>query len=203
MPLRVVSHPMEPSLNPGNRPRRRSVAGLAMAAASALLAVGCSGETSTSSSSTSTGPSTTAATTSTNPAGTAVELTVHGACGAQFWAATAEGDVALRITLDEVDRSTSEATTLDVAVPDPAVTIEVLRGRDLTRNFCTDALDSTSNPTSTEPATAGSGQIVVAAAEPNCGTLNGSVSLTNLATADGTTFSALSFEASGPVCYGG
>ncbi len=80
-------------------------------------------------------------TATTQPPG--IEFVQSGGCGdAFFWAADADATVALLVSVDAVDRSTSEPTVIDFSVPDPQVTVEVQRGSFLTEAFCNDVLQN-------------------------------------------------------------
>lgn len=73
----------------------------------------------------------------------AVVLEQSGGCGdAFFWAATAEGDVAVTVTVEARSRSTAEPTVIDFTLPDPVVAVEVQRGRALVQPMCNDVIDS-------------------------------------------------------------
>lgn len=77
------------------------------------------------------------------PNGSDVALTESGACGeAFFWAATPAGDVAVTVTVEADRRSSTERTTIPISLSDPAVIVEVLRGRQMTMNFCTDVIST-------------------------------------------------------------
>lgn len=148
-------------------------------------------------------PSTTIA-----PAPEVRELAEVGACGDAFvWAATAADDVAVTVVVAQRDRSSGEPTTIRFELPDPAVTVQVLRGRDLSRNFCTDLPDLASVPASTEPVAVGAGKLVL---DPqatdggsSCGDAEVELSLTGLRLDDGTAFAPVAATATGLGCYAG
>jgi hypothetical protein len=132
-------------------------------------------------------------------------LTDGDACGeAFFWAATTAGDTAVTVYVDVRDRG-AVAETYDL--PDPAVTVEVLRGSDLPRNMCTDVLDLESEPTERISATAGHVEIEVtpstAPGGPSCGTADGTLRLTDLVADDGTTFEPIEVTSASIGCYQG
>lgn len=143
------------------------------------------------------------------PNGSDVALTESGACGeAFFWAATPAGDVAVTVTVEADRRSSTERTTIPISLSDPAVIVEVLRGRQMTMNFCTDVISTDAQPTSTMAATAGEGEIVLDAAPPEgeytaCGSTRGSLRLTGLDAEDGTTFAPITLASETVGCYSG
>lgn len=66
-------------------------------------------------------------------------LTRSGGCGEAFlWAADEDGRTAVVVDADLRDRSTTDPTTLEVTLPDPAVEVVLVDGEDLTAGFCTD-----------------------------------------------------------------
>jgi hypothetical protein len=91
-----------------------------------------------------------------------VALTRSGASAhAYFWAATETGDHPVTVTVDAGERSAQAPTVIRFERPDDGLTIEVLRGESLPRNFCTDVVDPNAEPTATVPATAGHGRITL------------------------------------------
>lgn len=135
-----------------------------------------------------------------------IELDQSGACGdTYFWAANETGDIAVTITVDARTRSDHAPTVIEFERPDDGLTIEVLRGSDLPRNFCNDVIDLDSEPTSTMPATAGSGEIVLEPpidAANGCGS-TGSVRADGLTAQDGTTFEPIAITSDSIGCYAG
>lgn len=125
-------------------------------------------------------------------AGIAV-LTDSGACGeAFFWAATPAGDRAVTVEVDAGDRSTSAPTEISFSVPAEDVEVEVLSGDDLAVNMCTDAIVESAQPTSTQGAAAGRGQIVIDPPDgehPDMVRVSGTLTLEDLEAEDGTLFS--------------
>ncbi len=175
--------------------RPSSVRGAA-AAVALLVAVGCGSETATSTGTAppSTDPAGSPSTEPTSTAATDVELTQGGACAdAFFWASTPSGDVAVTVTVEARDRSTTEPTTIPLSLPQPDATVEVLRGQGMSINFCNDVLDPSAEPTETLGAVAGEGQILL---DPNAGPsegepVTGTLSLDGLEAEDGTTFAPI------------
>lgn len=71
--------------------------------------------------------------------GALAPLTRSGGCGEAFlWAADEDGRTAVVVSADLRDRSTTDPTTLEVTLPDPAVEVVLVEGEDLTAGFCTD-----------------------------------------------------------------
>lgn len=141
-----------------------------------------------------------------------VELTQGDGCGeAYFWAATASGDVAVTVNIEARSRSAAEPTTYPLDLPDDEVTVRVLRGRDLPRNFCTDVIDGNAQPTSEVEVQSGTGSIVLDPLPPagnsGCGTSdkepNGTLRLTGLVADDGTVFEPIEVETGSIGCYSG
>lgn len=137
-----------------------------------------------------------------------VALTRFGACADAFvWAANADETVVVTAYLDAADRSTTEPTTYVLDLPDERAEVQVLRGRGLTRNLCTDALSMESEPASTEVGIAGQVRIDVDAALPEryagCGVTSVRFAFTGIESADGTTFAPATAETTGIGCYSG
>lgn len=141
-----------------------------------------------------------------------IELTEGDGCGeAFFWAATPDGDTAVIASVRANHRSKTEPTTIPVAVPDELVTVQVLRGTDLPRNFCTDLILQAASPESQDDATAGAGEIVLAPRHETgnygCGSSdrspNGTLRLSGVTAADGTEFAPIEVETSNIGCYSG
>jgi hypothetical protein len=138
-----------------------------------------------------------------------VVLAGGDACGdALFWATTAADDVAVTVFVDAVDRSLLEPTVLEYDLPDPAVQVEILEGDALSRNFCTDVIDSASEERSRQVATGG--QVTVTLDPPpegqapfTCGNVSGKLELHGLVAEDGTTFAAVSVTSDAIGCYAG
>jgi hypothetical protein len=138
-----------------------------------------------------------------------LELTAGGACGdAYFWATTDSGDVAVTVSTDARNRSQVETTTLEFVVPESRVTVEVLEGENLARNFCTDVLDGASEPQSRQQAVAGEGTITLDPVPEgpdsfSCGSVSGELELTGLEAENGTTFAPIRVTSDSIGCYSG
>jgi hypothetical protein len=141
-----------------------------------------------------------------------VELTAGDACGdAFFWAATDSGDVAVTVRIDARDRPPNEPTTREFALPDPAVVVEVLEGRDLQANFCNDVLSTASEPRTRQGASAGEGTIRLGPTTPvdpdysgfGCGGAPGDLELSGLEAEDGRTFAPIRVTSNSIGCISG
>jgi hypothetical protein len=91
-------------------------------------------------------------------------------------------------------------------VPDLAIAVEVLTGHNLSRNFCTDLPETSSNPVTKDAAIAGTGDITLAAAKPAadaCGSTTGTLRLNGLVAKDGTAFAPSEFTSPMIGCYSG
>jgi len=139
----------------------------------------------------------------------AIDLVRSGACGdAFFWAESATGDIAVTV---DVTYSRPEAHEGTVAVPftlpgNQVVSVEVLEGQNLSRNFCTDLMAVSSRPESTSPAVAGQGRVTVDSSSSNasgCGQTLGTLYLDGLVAKDGTEFSAITVESRDIGCDSG
>jgi len=140
---------------------------------------------------------------------TNVVLSEGDACGdAFFWAVSESGDTAVTIALEARERSGQEPTKIDISLPDPAVEATVLSGHDLARNFCTDVLDTRSEPQDRQPAVAGSGSVTLDAVPDGpdslaCGTVNGELDFQGVVAEDGTTFTPITVRSASIGCYSG
>ncbi|WP_147251988.1 hypothetical protein [Blastococcus sp. TF02-09] len=138
-----------------------------------------------------------------------VELTAGDGCGdAFFWAATASGDVAVTISIDARGRSPVDALAQEFVLPDAAVSVEVLAGRGMQQNFCTDAINGAAEPRQRQEAVAGEGTIRLDPVPPGldptgCGSVSGELELTGLQAADGTTFALIQVRSDSIGCYSG
>ena len=138
-----------------------------------------------------------------------VELTAGDACGdAWFWAATESGDIAVTVSIDAVNRSSAEAMTQDFVLPDGAVTVEVLEGRRMSQNFCTDVINGAAEPRQRQEAVAGEGTIrldpALSGFDPmECGSVSGELELTGLEAENGTTFAPIQVRSDSIGCYSG
>jgi hypothetical protein len=191
--------PRKPSL-------RLAVAGLAIVAG--LSGCGDDGTSATAGGSRKTTTTEGEGGTTTSPPDRGVVLTESGACGdAYFWATDASGDIAITVNVDAQDRSTSERTTIAFTVPDDEVEAQVLRGRDLARNFCTDVIDTESQPASTTDAVAGQGEIILQPAPEDgaysCGSTNGTLEMSGFEAEDGTRFEPVIVASDDIGCYAG
>jgi hypothetical protein len=142
-----------------------------------------------------------------DPPASNVELPESGACGdAYIWLATASGGRAVTVQVDALDRSADDPTTIEFSLPDPAVRVEVLRGEDLARNFCTDVIDMASEPSETQGATSGDGTITLTPKLDDlaaCGAGEVTLTLDELVAEDGTTFAPVDVRSTGIGCYSG
>lgn len=138
-----------------------------------------------------------------------VVLTSGDGCGdALFWATTAADDVAVTVFVDAVERSSLEPTILEYVLPDPAVQVAILEGEALSRNFCTDVIDSASEERRRQEATGG--EVTVTLDPPpegqeafSCGNVSGKLELHGLVAEDGTTFAAVTVTSDAIGCYSG
>lgn len=135
-----------------------------------------------------------------------VELPDGDACGESwFWAASASGDVAVTVYTDTRGPSARTPVTVGFAIPDANVTIEILEGTNLPRNFCTDLPDLTSVPRKRLVAASGSGTIRLdpAGGQSPCGTARGDLHLDGLVAEDGTSFAPITVASTSIGCYSG
>jgi hypothetical protein len=182
--------------------RSRPILPLA-AVAMALALVACTSDTSDTSPS---GESQGA--TGEQSAATTIDLVRSGACGdAFFWAESADGDTAVTVDV-AYSRPADLAVTLAIpfTLPDRSVKVRVLEGQDLSRNFCTDVIDMTSQPESTSPALVGHGRVTIAPPPGNgnaCGRTLGTLRLNGLVAEDGAEFSPITVESRNIGCYSG
>lgn len=138
-----------------------------------------------------------------------LELTAGEACGdAYFWATIESGDVAVTVTIEARDRSRVVATTREFVVPDATVEVQLLEGKNLGRNFCTDLPDAASEPQSRHKAIAGEGTITLDPAPQSpdpfsCGMVSGELELTGLKAEDGTMFAPIRVTSDSIGCYAG
>lgn len=140
------------------------------------------------------------------PPGT-IELTNSGACAdAFFWAESESGEIAVTVYVEAFARSAEGPTTISLALPDPDIDVEILTGRDLSLNFCTDLPDSGSNPVTRVTPVAGTGEIMLDALLPlteACGSTTGTLRLEGLMTGNGATFAPIEIESNMIGCYAG
>ncbi|MGY1744056.1 hypothetical protein [Blastococcus sp. SYSU D00695] len=121
-----------------------------------------------------------------------VELVRGDACrDVFFWAATASGELAVTVTVDVADRPADGPTEVSARLPDPGVTVEVLRGPgDLTVDLCTDALVGV-EPTGRQSAVAGDLAMTVDPPGEDCGESDGRLRIEGLVAEDGTAFAPI------------
>jgi hypothetical protein len=135
-------------------------------------------------------------------------MTQSGGCGdAFFWAANATSTVAVTVTVDARDRSSTGPTVIDFTLPDPKVKVEIQRGRGLVQPFCNDVIDGNVwRVDSRSAATAGTGRITLDAATEafaRCGATTGELRLSGVAAGDGTELDAIDIETHSIGCYAG
>jgi hypothetical protein len=134
-------------------------------------------------------------------------MSKSGGCGdAFFWAESDSGEIAVTVYVEVRSRSADSPTTISIAVPDPAVAVEISTGHNLSRNFCTDLPEASSNPLTRKAAARGTGEITLDPAMPAaeaCGSTNGTLRLNGLVGSDGTTFAPIEFTSSTIGCYSG
>lgn len=137
-----------------------------------------------------------------------VRLTEGGACGdAFFWAATKSGDTAVTVTITGKPRSFVTRSVFDLTEYNVDLYVSVLRGEQLARNFCTDVIMRNWQPTSSQPAVTGTGEIVLGPASAHvgqgCGTTRGTLQLDGLVAEDGTAFVPIKVVSQNIGCYSG
>ena len=136
-----------------------------------------------------------------------VRFSHSGACGeAFFWAELDSRDLAVTVFVNAQSRSADSSTTVSIAIPDPAVAVEIPAGHNLSDNFCTDVPATSSIPVRKEAAAGGIGEITLGPALPAakaCGSTNGTLRLKGLVGKDGTTFAPIEFTSSSIACYAG
>ncbi|MGY1814384.1 hypothetical protein [Blastococcus sp. SYSU D00820] len=133
-----------------------------------------------------------------------LEFTRDGGCGeVTIWAATEEADRAFRVTVDVSDRSTVAPTTYDVDLRDPTVIAQLLTGSNLTDNFCTDVIDSASQPTDVAEVTTGTGELVVDPPEGGEDCVHAELTLTGVVASDGTRIGDITMETDFAGCHVG
>lgn len=100
-----------------------------------------------------------------------------------------------------------ETTTIPISLPDPAVTVEVLRGEKLATNFCTDEINTAFEPATKQPATGGEGEVLLepsTTSDPlSCGGAVGTLRLAGLVAEDGTTFAPVEVSSRSIGCKAG
>lgn len=180
---------------------RRHLVALLVLGVFSTAALGCQSQ----SPSTPSAESTTTRPGPSQPVETRLVLSKSGACGdAFFWAANAGGTVAVTVTADVRTRSAAVPTSIVFTVPDPKVTIEIQRGRDLMQPFCNDVITQDWHVDSREVAVQGKGRITVDAprAPGHCGS-KGRLRLAGLVGRAGTRFAAIDVKTASVGCYAG
>lgn len=137
-----------------------------------------------------------------------VMLTRGDACGdAFFWAATKKGDTAVTVTVEADRRSFVASSVFSLTEYNVDLYVSVLRGKNLARNFCTDLINGNWQPTSSQKAVTGTGEIVLGPASVHvgqgCGKTRGSLKLDGLVAEDGTKFAPIKVVSQNIGCYSG
>lgn len=137
-----------------------------------------------------------------------VRLTQGDACGdAFFWAATKKEDTAVTVTVTAEPRSFVARSVFSLTENNVDLYVSVLRGKHLARNFCTDLINGNWQPTSSQKAVKGTGEIVLGPASEQvgqgCGKTRGSLELDGLVAEDGTAFAPIKVESQNIGCYSG
>ena len=137
-----------------------------------------------------------------------VRLTQGDACGdAFFWAATGKGDTAVTVTITGKPRSFVARSIFPLTEYNVDLYVSVLRGKHLARNFCTDLINGNWQPTSSQKAVTGTGEIVLGPASVHvgqgCGETRGSLKLDGLVAEDGTAFAPIKVVSQDIDCYSG
>lgn len=137
-----------------------------------------------------------------------VSLTQGDACGeAFFWAATKKGDTAVTVTIAAEPRSFVDDSYFSLTEYNIDLYVSVLRGKHLERNFCTDVIMGNWQPTSSQKAVKGTGEIVLGPASVHvgqgCGKTRGSLKLDGLVAEDGTRFAPITVESQNIGCLAG
>jgi hypothetical protein len=177
---------------PGGGRRRRTGMPRSLARTAAILTIlvavlaGCGSEDQTSTASTEPPLADPSTTTTTTPDEAAIELSRSGGCAdAFFWAASADGELAVTAYVDVRDRQ--DAVHLEIDLPDPPVEVTLQRGTDLTQPFCNDVLDQDYELEEEVPVTEGHLELTVDAARGDGhGFRMGTLVLTDLVAEDGT-----------------
>jgi hypothetical protein len=147
------------------------------------------------------------ATSSSSPVERAGEvLPKSGGCAdAFFWAANAEGTLAVTVDVDARQRSTAAPTVIDFTLPEPNVKIEIQRGRGLVQPFCNDVISQEWHVDSRDHAVKGEGRITLSARRQpfRCGSSHGRLHLDDLVASDGTRFASIDVPTANIGCYAG
>jgi hypothetical protein len=128
-----------------------------------------------------------------------------GCADAFFWAANADGTLAVTVDVDARQRSAAAPTVIAFTVPDPKVKIEIQRGRGLVQPFCNDVISQEWQVDSREHALEGKGRITLNARRQTsqCGSAHGRLHLDGLAASDGTRFASIDVPTGYIGCYAG
>lgn len=138
-----------------------------------------------------------------------VRLTKTGACGnARFWAASADGKVAIVVEVGAMDRSTDQPLESDIDGPGPSmvdagsppsgeISVRVDRGINLFRLYCTD-LPGNARRTSRDAATKAAGWVVLEPPSRAHGSppVHGTLRIEGVEARDGTRFDPVDISTS-------
>ena len=132
-------------------------------------------------------------------------MTQWGACGdAFFWAANGDATIAVTVAVELRARSSETPTTLAFTLPDPAVTVEVQHGRELTEPLCNDVISSDWHVDACITPIEGSGWVEL---DPHvsdyAGGVHGRIELTGVVATDGTRIGDVAFDSDSIGCYSG
>jgi hypothetical protein len=132
-----------------------------------------------------------------------LEFTNEGGCGdAFFWATTADDEHAVIVAVELRDRSATEATVVDVSLPDPLIEIELWEGNDLGSRMCNDVVMG--EVTEQTPIVEGEGTITVQPRpEGQTDYVDGKLELTGLIAEDGTELPSLAIKTTSIGFYAG
>ncbi|MDO9495846.1 MAG: hypothetical protein Q7J48_09105 [Nocardioides sp.] len=138
-------------------------------------------------------PDPTSAVDPTPPTGPAFAIADSGGCGdAFFWAADADGSHVIQVHVEQRDRSATKPTTLEITVPDRAVTATLQSGRDLTGDQCNDLLMG--EVSGEQEIVEGSGTMTLDPPSTDHGYVRGTLTMTGLLADDGTVLPDLTIE---------
>ncbi|MFA6299259.1 MAG: hypothetical protein WC642_08835, partial [Nocardioides sp.] len=107
-------------------------------------------------------------------------------------AADADGSHVIQVYVEQRDRSAEEMTTLEITVPDPAVTATLQSGEDLTGNQCNDLV--TGEVSDEQSIVEGSGTMTLDPPSTDHGYVRGTLTMTGLVAEDGTVLPDLTIE---------
>jgi hypothetical protein len=128
-----------------------------------------------------------------------------GCADAFFWAANAEGTLAVTVNVDARQRSAAAPTVIEFTLPEPNVEIEIQRGRGLVQPFCNDVISQEWHVDSRDHAVEGKGRITLSARRQQfrCGSSHGRLHLDGLVAGDGTRFASIDVATANIGCYAG